>query len=121
MVLWWNSSIERLALAKLKGFLRNMIDFTQSRVSSEIETSYVPGTVEMGQLFPGFLTQILKVLEFGKSMKGDKLYYTESRTLRLFSDSVTYEHQNKRTVSCGEGAGYAGGIISAAIDGENVL
>jgi uncharacterized FAD-dependent dehydrogenase len=42
---------------------QRMIDFTQSRVSSEIpKTSYVPGTtsVEMGQLFPGFLTQILR-------------------------------------------------------------
>jgi uncharacterized FAD-dependent dehydrogenase len=111
---------------------QRMIDFTQSRVSSEIpKTSYVPGTtsVEMGQLFPGFLTQILRegFLEFGKSMKGYLtneaiLHAPESRTsspVRIPRDSVTYEHlQIKGLYPCGEGAGYAGGIISAAIDGE---
>jgi uncharacterized FAD-dependent dehydrogenase len=109
-----------------------MIDFTQSRVSSEIpKTSYVPGTtsVELGQVFPGFLTQILRegFLEFGKSMKGYLtneaiLHAPESRTsspVRIPRDSVTYEHlQIKGLYPCGEGAGYAGGIISAAIDGE---
>jgi uncharacterized FAD-dependent dehydrogenase len=111
---------------------QRMIDFTQTRVSSEIpKTSYVPGTtsVELGQVFPGFLTQILRegFLEFGKSMKGYLtneaiLHAPESRTsspVRIPRDSVTYEHlQIKGLYPCGEGAGYAGGIISAAIDGE---
>jgi uncharacterized FAD-dependent dehydrogenase len=111
---------------------QRMIDFTQTRVSSEIpKTSYVPGTtsVELGQVFPGFLTQILRegLLEFGKSMKGYLtneaiLHAPESRTsspVRIPRDSVTYEHlQIKGLYPCGEGAGYAGGIISAAIDGE---
>ena len=111
---------------------QRMIDFTQSKVSSDIpKTSYVPGTtsVEMGQVFPGFLTQILRegFTEFGKSMRG---YFTneailhapESRTsspVRIPRDPLTYEHvQIKGLYPCGEGAGYAGGIISAAIDGE---
>ncbi len=111
---------------------QRMIDFTQSRVSSEIpKTSYVPGTtsVEMGQVFPGFLTQILRegFSEFGKSMKGYLtneaiLHAPESRTssaVRVPRDPITYEHmQIKGLYPCGEGAGYAGGIISAAIDGE---
>jgi len=111
---------------------QRMIDFTQNKVSADIpKTSYVPGTtsVEMGQVFPGFLTQILRegFSEFGKSMKGYLtndaiLHAPESRTsspVRIPRDNETLEHvQIKGLYPCGEGAGYAGGIISAAIDGE---
>ena len=111
---------------------QRMVDFTQSKVSVDIpKTSYVPGTtsVELGQVFPGFITQTLRqgFVEFGKSMRG---YFTneailhapESRTsspVRIPRDNQTLEHvQIKGLYPCGEGAGYAGGIISAAIDGE---
>ncbi|MGH2665111.1 NAD(P)/FAD-dependent oxidoreductase [Flavobacterium sp.] len=111
---------------------QRLVDFTQNKVSSSIpKTSYVPGTtsVELGQVFPGFLTQIMRegFVQFGKSMKG---YYTneailhapESRTsspVRIPRDGETLEHlQIKGLYPCGEGAGFAGGIISAAIDGE---
>jgi uncharacterized FAD-dependent dehydrogenase len=111
---------------------QKMVDFTQIKVSSNIpKTSYVPGTtsVEMGQVFPGFLSQILRegFVEFGKSMRGFLtneaiLHAPESRTsspVRISRDSETLEHvQIKGLYPCGEGAGYAGGIISAAIDGE---
>jgi len=111
---------------------QRLVDFTQNKLSADIpKTSYVPGTtsVELGQVFPGFLTQIMRegFSQFGKSMKG---YYTneailhapESRTsspVRIPRDNVSLEHlQIKGLYPCGEGAGYAGGIISAAIDGE---
>ena len=111
---------------------QRMVDFTQNKVSSNIpKTSYVPGTtsVEMGQVFPSFLSQILRegFSEFGKSMKGYLtneaiLHAPESRTsspVRIPRDNNTLEHlQIKGLYPCGEGAGYAGGIISAAIDGE---
>ena len=111
---------------------QRMVDFTQNKISANIpKTSYVPGTtsVEMGQVFPGFLSQILRegFLEFGKSMRGYMtneaiLHAPESRTsspVRIPRDSETLEHvQIKGLYPCGEGAGYAGGIISAAIDGE---
>jgi uncharacterized FAD-dependent dehydrogenase len=111
---------------------QRMIDFAKSQVSSEIpKTSYVPGTtsVEMGQVFPGFLSQILRegFSEFGKSMKGYLtneaiLHAPESRTsspVRIPRDAISFEHlQIRGLYPCGEGAGYAGGIISAAIDGE---
>ena len=111
---------------------QRMVDFTQNKVSSSIpKTSYVPGTasVEMGEVFPGFLTEILRegFLEFGKSMRGYLtneaiLHAPESRTsspVRIPRDVLTLEHvQIKGLYPCGEGAGYAGGIISAAIDGE---
>ena len=111
---------------------QRMVDFTKNIVSSDIpKTSYVPGTtsVEMGLVFPGFLSQILRegFSEFGKSMKGYLtneaiLHAPESRTsspVRIPRDSISLEHiQIKGLYPCGEGAGYAGGIISAAIDGE---
>ena len=111
---------------------QRMVDFTKNSVSFEIpKTSYVPGTtsVEMGQVFPGFLSQILRegFSEFGKSMKGYLtneaiLHAPESRTsspVRIPRDAISLEHlQIKGLYPCGEGAGYAGGIISAAIDGE---
>lgn len=111
---------------------QRMVDFTQNKLSSEIpKTSYVPGTtsVEIGQVFPGFLTQILRegFTQFGKLMKGYLtndaiLHAPESRTsspVRIPRNPETLEHiQIKGLYPCGEGAGYAGGIISAAIDGE---
>ena len=91
----------------------------------------MPGTtsVEMGQVFPGFLTQIMRegFIQFGKSMRGYMtndaiLHAPESRTsspVRIPRDNETLEHlQIKGLYPCGEGAGFAGGIISAAIDGE---
>jgi hypothetical protein len=111
---------------------QRMVDFTQKKISSEIpKTSYVPGTTssELGTVFPEFLTQVLRqgFTDFGKLMRG---YFTneailhapESRTsspVRIPRDSIRLEHlQIKGLYPCGEGAGYAGGIISAAIDGE---
>jgi uncharacterized FAD-dependent dehydrogenase len=111
---------------------QRMVDFTQNKISSDMpKTSYVPGTssVEMGEVFPGFLSQIMRegFKEFGKSMRGYLtneaiLHAPESRTsspVRIPRDNETLQHlQIKGLYPCGEGAGYAGGIISAAIDGE---
>ena len=111
---------------------QRMVDFTQNKISQNIpKTSYGPGTtsVEMGEVFPGFLSQIMRqgFSEFGKSMKGYLtneaiLHAPESRTsspVRIPRDHYSLEHlQIKGLYPCGEGAGYAGGIISAAIDGE---
>lgn len=111
---------------------QRMVDFTQNKISSDIpKTSYVPGTtsVEMGQVFPGFLSQIMRegFKEFGKSMRGYLtneaiLHAPESRTsspVRIPRDNDSLQHlQIKGLYPCGEGAGYAGGIISAAIDGQ---
>lgn len=111
---------------------QRMVDFSQSKTSTTIpKTSYVPGTqsIELGEVFPGFLTQTMRegFVQFGKSMKG---YFTneailhapESRTsspVRIPRDPISLEHvQIKGLYPCGEGAGFAGGIISAAIDGE---
>lgn len=111
---------------------QRMVDFTTKKVSSNIpKTSYVPGTasVELGKVFPADLTQIMRqgFTDFGKSMRGYLtneaiLHAPESRTsspVRIPRNPLTLEHvQIKGLYPCAEGAGYAGGIISAAIDGE---
>lgn len=111
---------------------QRLVDFSESRQSKDLPvTSYTPGvkSVELGSVLPGFIyTRLQKgFVEFNKSMKG---YYTneavvhatESRTsspVRIPRDPLTLEHiQIKGLYPCGEGAGYAGGIVSAAIDGE---
>ena len=127
-----HSSISEQAKQTQKVPAQRMVDFTKKKTSDSIpKTSYVPGTtsVELGDVFPSFLTQTMRegFVQFGKSMKG---YFTneailhapESRTsspVRIPRDNQTLEHvQIKGLYPCGEGAGYAGGIISAAIDGE---
>lgn len=107
-------------------------DFVKGNTSSSLlDTSYQPGlaSVKMDDVLPKFVTQSLQqgFQAFGKKLKG---YYTnnaqivgvESRTsspVRIPRDKETLEHVSLgRMYPCGEGAGYAGGIVSAAMDGE---
>ena len=110
---------------------QRLIDFLHEKQSKNLpETSYKPGvsSVEMKSLFPKFVHQSLKTgfKMFGRSMKGyltnkAVIHAPESRTsspVRIPRDRETLEHISvKGLYPCGEGAGYAGGIISAAIDG----
>lgn len=111
---------------------QRLVDFTQGKLSNNIpKTSYQPGTtsVELGAVLPKFIYQTLQngFEQFGRSMKGyltneAVVHAPESRTsspVRIPRDKNTLEHvQIKGLYPCGEGAGFAGGIISAAIDGE---
>lgn len=111
---------------------QRLVDFTQGKISKNIpKTSYIPGTtsVEMGSVLPRFIYNSLQegFKLFGKSMHGylnneAVVHAPESRTsspVRIPRDKITLEHTEiKGLYPCGEGAGYAGGIISAAIDGE---
>ncbi|MDN4163900.1 FAD-dependent monooxygenase [Cytophagales bacterium LB-30] len=111
---------------------QRMVDFVEGRVSkSLLDTSYQPGlkSVDMQDVLPPFIAKRLQMAfkEFGKKMKG---YYTneaqiigvESRTsspVRIPRNKETLEHiSTSRLFPCAEGAGYAGGIVSAAMDGE---
>ncbi|MBN7816367.1 NAD(P)/FAD-dependent oxidoreductase [Algoriphagus pacificus] len=111
---------------------QRMVDFVENRVSTSLlDTSYQPGlqAVEMRDVLPDFISARLAMAfkSFGQKMKG---YYTnesqligvESRTsspVRIPRDRESFEHlELKRLYPCGEGAGYAGGIVSAAMDGE---
>ncbi|MFM2049477.1 MAG: hypothetical protein RI955_2025, partial [Bacteroidota bacterium] len=96
------------------------------------QCSYQPGlkSVDLRTTLPQFVTQSLQgaFKQWSKKMKN---YYTneavlvatESRTsspVRIPRDKETFQHpQIKGLFPCGEGAGYAGGIVSAAMDGEN--
>jgi uncharacterized protein len=107
-------------------------DFVNNKVSSSLlETSYQPGlaSVDMRSVLPGFVISALQqgFREFGKKMKGyltndAQIIGVESRTsspVRIPRDKETLQHpQIKNLIPCGEGAGYAGGIVSAAMDGE---
>ena len=132
----FQEEIERLACTLGGGTQQapaaRLVDFVEGKVSSTLlPTSYQPGLVaaDMGSLLPGFIYESLRIAfrEFGRKMKG---YYTndaqvvgvESRTsspVKIPRDKETLEHpQIKGLFPCGEGAGYAGGIVSAAMDGE---
>ena len=112
---------------------QRMVDFVEGRISADLPVnSYVPGTksVALKEVLPDKVFYRLKeaLPRFGKKMKG---YYTneailvgvESRTsspVKIPRDKFSYQHhQISGLFPCGEGAGYAGGIISAAIDGIN--
>lgn len=111
---------------------QRLMDFVNGKVSdSLLETSYQPGlnSVDMRAVLPQFVSEALKqgFKNFGNKMKGyltndAQIVGVESRTsspVRIPRDKETLEHvYTKRLFPCGEGAGYAGGIVSAAMDGE---
>lgn len=107
-------------------------DFVANRLSNNLpECSYQPGLAEarLSEVLPESVFRRLQMgfKDFGKKSRG---YMTgeavvvgvESRTsspVHIPRNNTTWEHiQLKRMFPCGEGAGYAGGIMSAAIDGE---
>ncbi len=111
---------------------QRLVDFVEKRVSSTLlDTSYQPGlkSVDMHQVLPDFIGERLRqaFVAFGQKMRGyltneAQLIGVESRTsspVRIPRDRDSFEHPVlKRLYPCGEGAGYAGGIVSAAMDGE---
>ncbi|WP_420146791.1 NAD(P)/FAD-dependent oxidoreductase [Spirosoma sp.] len=111
---------------------QRIADFVDGRISNELlPTSYQPGlaSVDMYDILPDHIAQPLRqgLRDFGRKMQGylsnsGQLIGIESRTsspVRIPRDRITCEHvQVRRLFPCGEGAGYAGGIVSAAMDGE---
>lgn len=111
---------------------QRMVDFAEGKFSNTLnDCSYIPGinSAPLHELLPSIIGDRLQkgFKAFGRKMKG---YYTneanilgvESRTsspVRIPRDGELLNHpQIKNLYPCGEGAGYAGGIVSAAIDGE---
>lgn len=111
---------------------QRLYDFINKRKSNTLPlTSYAPGIVSspLHEWMPAFITERLRegLQKIGKNLKGyltnDAIMLAvESRTsspVRIVRDKETYEHiEIKGLFPCGEGAGYAGGIVSAAMDGE---
>ncbi|MEO6902820.1 MAG: FAD-dependent oxidoreductase [Bacteroidia bacterium] len=111
---------------------QRLLDFVNNKLSNQLpEVSYQPGiqSAPLHALLPPEIGKRLQLgfIDFGKKMRG---YLTndavivgvESRTsspIRIPRNDQTLQHpQIKGLYPCGEGAGYAGGIVSAAIDGQ---
>ena len=113
---------------------QRMIDFVDNKISNSLPScSYPPGlhSADLREVLPSFISERLAIAlqQFGKKMKGyltneAVLVATESRTsspVRIPRHIETLNHpQLYNLYPCGEGAGYAGGIVSAAMDGEKV-
>lgn len=111
---------------------QKMFDFVNKKLSNSLlQTSYQPGlkSVMMDEVLPQPIAHRLRegFKMFGNKMKGyltndAQIIGVESRTsspVRVPRDKETLEHViTKRLYPSGEGAGYAGGIVSAAMDGE---
>lgn len=134
--LQYQQMVEQKAFAVGGGALvapaQRMADFVDNKVSGSLPgCSYLPGigSAAIKSVLPKAVNEALRkaVVDFGKKMRG---YYTneavlvatESRTsspVRIPRDKETLQHPQIRGLyPCAEGAGYAGGIVSAAIDGE---
>ncbi|MFN4973302.1 MAG: NAD(P)/FAD-dependent oxidoreductase [Bacteroidota bacterium] len=111
---------------------QRVLDFVTQKTSASLpECSYLPGIQphDLDGILPKAISSSLRdaLKAFGKKMKGyvsndAVMVATESRTsspVRIPRDKDTLEHpQVKGLYPCAEGAGYAGGIVSAAMDGE---
>lgn len=109
-------------------------DFVYQKVSTELNpTSYIPGiySADMNALLPDFIARRLRkgIVEIDVKMQGyntnkANIIGVESRTsspIKIPRERETFMHTEVRGLfPCGEGAGYAGGILSACMDGENV-
>lgn len=110
-------------------------DFIKGSISTSLpSTSYIPGIepLPLDRIFPDFIRKRLQKAfsDFGKKIRGYDsnegiVVGAESRTsspIRIPRDPQTLQHiQIRRLYPCGEGAGYAGGILSAAMDGQNCV
>lgn len=123
---WLNGGMKQTAPAQ------RMTDFVGKKNSFDLpESSYTPGLLATPLHFwmPEFVTSRLRegLRYFGKVSNGfltseAVMIGVETRTsspVRIVRDRDTFQHITlKGLFPCGEGAGYAGGIVSAAIDGE---
>lgn len=113
---------------------QRLVDFAENKISSSLPAcSYLPGlrSASLKNVLPPFIHTSLQQAfkEYGKKMRGyftndAVVVATESRTsspVRIPRDPLSLQHpQISNLYPCGEGAGYAGGIVSAAMDGERI-
>ena len=112
---------------------QRVTDFLKDKISSSLpKSSYFPGTVSspLHTILPQAIVQRLKegFVQFNNKMRGfiteeAQMLAAETRTsspVRIPRDKETYMHKEITGLfPAGEGAGYAGGIMSSAMDGEN--
>lgn len=134
----YQQSVEQAAFkaggSNLTAPAQRMMDFISGKSSATLPTcSYIPGihTTNLNEVLPKAVADSLRegLKLFGQKMRGYAtneavLVATESRTsspVRIPRDKLTLMHPDcKGLFPCGEGAGYAGGIMSAAMDGERI-
>lgn len=123
---WMNGNMKQTAPAQ------RMADFVNSRLSYDLpKTSYAPGVISSPLHFwlPDMISKRLQqgFKKFGSMSHGfltneAVLMAVETRTsspVRILRDHETLQHVRiSGLFPCGEGAGYAGGIVSAGVDGE---
>lgn len=123
---WQQGNMKQTAPAQ------RMADFVNNRLSYDLpKSSYAPGLISSPLHFwmPPFVAKRLQegFKKFGKMSHGfltneAVLIATETRTsspVRIARDPATLQHVTVQGLfPCGEGAGYAGGIVSAGVDGE---
>ena len=137
-MMYFQQYVERKAFiaggGKFVAPAQRLVDFTNNKVSATLPgCSYIPGLnpSSLKEVLPKFIHTNLQEAfkEFGKKMRGyfsneAVVVATESRTsspVRIPRNADTLQHpQLKNLYPCAEGAGYAGGIVSAAMDGERV-
>jgi uncharacterized protein len=141
----YQKSVEQNAYKKVKEALGTNKEFVQTMPAQKIkdfykirnskqlnETSYQPGLLAMdfNDVLPKSIAEPLKegFKQFSQKMRNydeGQMIGIESRTsspVRVPRDKETLEHPEvERLFPCGEGAGYAGGIVSAAMDGERCV
>jgi uncharacterized protein len=124
----------KLGGGNFKAPAQRIVDFSSNKLSSNLPiNSYIPGleSQQLSNVLPSFINNRLQKAfkMFGNKLTGyftneAVVVATESRTsspVKIPRDKETLLHlQIKNLYPCGEGAGYAGGIVSAAIDGQNV-
>lgn len=133
--LYFQSSVEQRAFSATQSIqapAQRVADFVNKKHSAQLpHCSYLPGlqSHSLDDILPSFVSASLRdaLQVFGRKMKGyvsneAVMVATESRTsspVRIPRDKETLQHpQIKGLYPCAEGAGYAGGIVSAAMDGE---
>ncbi len=134
----FQAQIEQSAFAagggKFVAPAQRLTDFVENKLSNTLPNcSYIPGlkSAPLQDVLPTSITDALQkgFVHFTRKMPGYLhpeaiVVATESRTsspVRIPRDKETMQHvQIKNLYPCAEGAGYAGGIVSAAIDGLNV-
>ena len=127
-------TIYQAAGSTISAPIQRLTDFCQGRTSqNNNKSNYLGPTVNypLHQLLPSFIVRCLQqgLQQFDRKMHG---FYTsqasvlavESRTsspVRIPRDETMQHPQLRRLYPCGEGAGYAGGIVSSALDGINAI
>ncbi len=137
LFMYFQQLVEQKAFAagggKFVAPAQRLVDFCDHTISASLpKNSYLPGlhSTDVNEVLPQFISKVLAdgFKAFGKKMKG---YFTneaivvatESRTsspVRIPRLANGEHPQLANLYPCGEGAGYAGGIVSAAMDGENI-